>query len=466
VDFCTNSCDYREDKSCDDGGPESDYQGCPLGTDCSDCGPRKIDLDQEKPKFHTFSGSDGLYKLQQKYGGSVAAMLRWNGLWDVTSIHAGQKLAVNAAAGKVLQEDRVPAAEKARRRRVKIASRVLSERSLFGKRYDAYLDILLNAKKTTVNKPPCIMPSHAELIRDPLPHMEDPLPTLEELQARFQPTEANGWWSPSECEAMDTVAIVIPFRNRDYYLRGFLAHMHKLLRKQKLRYQIFVVDQVDKKKFNRAKLLNVGTVEATKVVPLDKAVAPGYRFCFIMHDVDMISLSDALPYNCPKEDEGGPRHLSVYTVSHRNKCLYKELFGGVAALSYQHMVATNGYSNLYYGWGGEDDDMSARVRMGAGLKIMRPRLCSGPCRVHGDCMRGMGKIPGYEETQDENFGVWYMLGGRPEDVRDKQMDPKNLQYLGYAEDRYPAEGLNTLEYKLQASTLARGGLYTHLEVKL
>lgn len=81
-------------------------------------------------------------------------------------------------------------------------------------------------------------------------------------------------------------------------------------------------------------------------------------------------------------------------------------------------------------------------------------------------MRGMGKIPGYEETQDENFGVWYMLGGRPEDVRDKQMDPKNLQYLGYAEDRYPAEGLNTLEYKLQASTLARGGLYTHLEVKL
>ncbi len=124
----------------------------------------------------------------------------------------------------------------------------------------------------------------------------------------------------------------------------------------------------------------MGTVEATKVVPLDKAVAPGYRFCFIMHDVDMISLSDALPYNCPKEDEGGPRHLSVYTVSHRNKCLYKELFGGVAALSYQHMVATNGYSNLYYGWGGEDDDISARVRMGSVLKIMRPRLCSGPCR--------------------------------------------------------------------------------------
>ena len=97
MDFCTNSCDYREDRSCDDGGPESDYQGCPLGTDCSDCGPRKIDLDQEKPKFHTFSGSDGLYKLQQKYGGSVAAMLRWNGLWDVASINVGQKLAVNAA---------------------------------------------------------------------------------------------------------------------------------------------------------------------------------------------------------------------------------------------------------------------------------------------------------------------------------------------------------------------------------
>ena len=57
-----------------------------------------------------------------------------------------------------------------------------------------------------------------------------------------------------------------------------------------------------------------------------------------MHDVDMLSLSDGLPYNCPKEDEGGPRHLSVYTVSHRKKCLYKELFGGVAALATNNLL--------------------------------------------------------------------------------------------------------------------------------
>ena len=47
----------------------------------------------------------------------------------------------------------------------------------------------------------------------------------------------------------------------------------------------------------------MGAVEAASVVPLlNKAVAKGYRFCFVMHSVDMLSLSDGLPYNCPKKE--------------------------------------------------------------------------------------------------------------------------------------------------------------------
>ena len=37
--LCTNTCEYANDGECDDGGPESLYDDCELGTDCADCGP-------------------------------------------------------------------------------------------------------------------------------------------------------------------------------------------------------------------------------------------------------------------------------------------------------------------------------------------------------------------------------------------------------------------------------------------
>lgn len=39
---------------------------------------------------------------------------------------------------------------------------------------------------------------------------------------------------------------------------------------------------------------------------------------------------------------------------------YETIFGGVSALKKDHMKQINGYSNLYFGWGGEDDDFRER----------------------------------------------------------------------------------------------------------
>ena len=39
---------------------------------------------------------------------------------------------------------------------------------------------------------------------------------------------------------------------------------------------------------------------------------------------------------------------------------YRKYVGGVLAMTKAHFMAVNGYSNLYFGWGGEDDDMSRR----------------------------------------------------------------------------------------------------------
>ena len=41
--MCDDSCEvsgWLDDGVCDDGGAGSEYDGCPIGTDCSDCGDR------------------------------------------------------------------------------------------------------------------------------------------------------------------------------------------------------------------------------------------------------------------------------------------------------------------------------------------------------------------------------------------------------------------------------------------
>lgn len=39
---------------------------------------------------------------------------------------------------------------------------------------------------------------------------------------------------------------------------------------------------------------------------------------------------------------------------------YEDIFGGVSAMTLEQFVNVNGFSNKYWGWGGEDDDMFSR----------------------------------------------------------------------------------------------------------
>ena len=63
-------------------------------------------------------------------------------------------------------------------------------------------------------------------------------------------------------------------------------------------------------------------------------------------------------YNCI---EGKAKHLSVAIDRHDYKLIYKENFGGVTALGKDLFKSVNGFSNLFYGWGGEDDDLYNRI---------------------------------------------------------------------------------------------------------
>ncbi len=39
---------------------------------------------------------------------------------------------------------------------------------------------------------------------------------------------------------------------------------------------------------------------------------------------------------------------------------YGDIFGGASALTREQILKVNGFSNDYWGWGGEDDDMATR----------------------------------------------------------------------------------------------------------
>ena len=54
------------------------------------------------------------------------------------------------------------------------------------------------------------------------------------------------------------IGIVVPYRNRREHLNHFIPSISNHLKKQKIPFEIIVVEQADDKPFNRGKLLNIG----------------------------------------------------------------------------------------------------------------------------------------------------------------------------------------------------------------
>ncbi|KAK9732198.1 N-terminal domain of galactosyltransferase [Popillia japonica] len=178
--------------------------------------------------------------------------------------------------------------------------------------------------------------------------VKNSVPTVYELEKRFPWLKLGGHGSPEHCKVEKKVAIIIPFRARGEHLLLFLQHMHPFLKRQLLDYTIFVIEQHDTGPFNRAMLMNIGFKEALKIRNFD---------CFIFHDVDLLPEDDRNLYNCPTQ----PRHMSVAIDVFRYKLPYRTIFGGVSAITREHFHLLNGFSNSFWGWGGEDDDMSNRI---------------------------------------------------------------------------------------------------------
>jgi hypothetical protein len=76
---------------------------------------------------------------------------------------------------------------------------------------------------------------------------------------------------------------------------------------------------------------------------------------------------------------------------------YDELVGGILVMNLVDLQRVNGFSNMYWAWGGEDDDMGLRLKVSKCpvFSSVVPETVGGlPARREGDYCRGQSLLNG------------------------------------------------------------------------
>lgn len=141
------------------------------------------------------------------------------------------------------------------------------------------------------------------------------------------------------------LGIIVPYRNREMSLDTFKKHMILYLTQFNIQYEIIIVSQDNANLFNRGMLLNIGFKYAKR---------SGCDYV-VFHDVDM------LPYEVDYNYSDVPLHLAT-NFKNSDRKVIDSYFGGVTMFPIRVFQQINGYSNKYWGWGFEDDDLLLRCK--------------------------------------------------------------------------------------------------------
>ena len=141
------------------------------------------------------------------------------------------------------------------------------------------------------------------------------------------------------------LGVCVPYRNREAHLAEFVPKVGAYLDSQGIDYVIYICHQVDDKLFNRG---------ATKNIAAKHAFEDGCDY-IVFHDIDMIPEDGGgADYSFPEKT---PIHIATSISQMEYKLKYEEYFGGAVLFSKEQIEKTNGYSNDYWDWGMEDDDL-------------------------------------------------------------------------------------------------------------
>jgi len=150
------------------------------------------------------------------------------------------------------------------------------------------------------------------------------------------------------------LGVVVPYRNRFSQLLRFKSSISKHLTQEGIDFELIVVEQDGAKTFNRGKLLNIGF-----------KIAVDLKCDYVaFHDVDM------LPVDVDYSYADYPIHLATKFSEDTDmkRIVFDEYFGGVTLFPTEIFEVINGYSNEYWGWGYEDNDLLARCKL-FGVKL-------------------------------------------------------------------------------------------------
>jgi hypothetical protein len=139
------------------------------------------------------------------------------------------------------------------------------------------------------------------------------------------------------------LGICIPYRDRKHHLERLIPHLTDHLKKQGIECKFYVGHQVDNNLFNRGMMKNIAAEFAFK----DDCDYVAF------HDVDMLPHEEC-DYSYPDKT---PIHIATNLSKYHYGLGYDQYFGGVVLFNKEHLEKTNGYSNEYWDWGQEDDDL-------------------------------------------------------------------------------------------------------------
>ncbi|XP_046553230.1 beta-1,4-galactosyltransferase 4-like [Haliotis rubra] len=229
-----------------------------------------------------------------------------------------------------------------------------------------------------------------------------------------------GHFRPRHCVDDQKSAIIIPFRKRHEHLPILLNNLVPYLLQQRRDFTIYVVEQVSDGVFNKALMMNAGFIEAVRLGKYD---------CYMFHDVDLIPEDDRIPYNCRPEQV-------VHLVAAVRKYYYhamRRYIGGALAFTEQQFRGVNGFSNLYMGWGGEDDDMRFR------LDLLSNPVYEVPIQI--------GRYYSFNHSIDEG----------------NQVNHHRKELLWEAGKRAAIDGLTSLKYTVES--VVKSPLFTWVKVR-
>ena len=124
-------------------------------------------------------------------------------------------------------------------------------------------------------------------------------------------------------------------------------------------------------------------------------------------------------YRC--DPSGNPRHLAVGVDHFNYKLRYEGMFGGVSQVTGKKFEFVNGYSNRFWGWGGEDDDMKRRLVDYGKYKLVRP---------------------------DKQLARFKMVPHSRKNETGNELNPSKTSLLENWKDRRMNDGYRQLEYML------------------